>query len=547
MNGPRGKLTRCSQTLSDMPDTCGELTIQTALLSVSDKTGIVELAQALAASGVRLLSTGGTARTLQQAGIAVTEVSTVTGQPEIMDGRVKTLHPVIHGGLLGRRDQDAQVMDSNGITAIDLLVVNLYPFADTIARPDCSLVEAIEQIDIGGPAMLRAASKNHAWVTVLTDPADYATLSQQLPSAPELSIRRQLALKGFQMTAAYDAMVSHYLAGQFGPADAELSGQLNLNLTRQQALRYGENPQQAAAFYRPSGQSPQGFAAARLHQGKPLSYNNMMDADGAWSCLQAVTTQASSANPAACVIVKHANPCGAACGENISAAYQRAFDCDSTSAFGGIIALNQRLDEAFARHLIGNQFLEVLLAPEIEPAALKVLSDKPNVRVLTLPLNPLQRNDALDYRRIAGGYLVQQPDLDTVAREVMQVVSQRPPSEQEWRDMLFAWQLVRFVKSNAVVYAKNQQSVGIGAGQMSRIDSARIALEKAAQAKLTVAGCAMASEAFFPFRDSIDQAHAAAVSSIIQPGGSRRDQEVIDAANEHDMAMVFTTRRHFRH
>ncbi len=523
----------------------GDRKIKTALISVSDKTGIIELARALVAHDIRLLSTGGTAKALNDAGLPVTQVSEVTGQAEIMDGRVKTLHPKIHGGLLGRRDLDADIMQTSGIEGIDLLVVNLYPFVETISQADCVLSDAIEQIDIGGPAMLRAACKNHQWVTVLTDPADYAGIIEQLPLMPDISTRRQLALQGFQMTSRYDASISGYLQTQISAASDQLPDSLSLNLNQRQSLRYGENPQQAAAFYTQPGHPAEGFAAARQHQGKPLSYNNLMDADAAWNCLQAISTQ--SADQASCVIVKHANPCGVACANDPGEAYQRAFACDSTSAFGGIIAVNRKIDADFARLLLDNQFLEVLLAPEVDETALPILAGKSNIRVLSMPAAVQNKTPQLDYRRIQGGYLVQHSDRHTVDREAMSIASDRSPSEQEWQDLLFAWQLVRFVKSNAVVYARNQQSLGIGAGQMSRVDSARIAVEKAAQAQLELTGCAMASEAFFPFRDSIDHAHQAGVTAIIQPGGSMRDQEVIDAANEHGMAMVFTGQRHFLH
>lgn len=520
-----------------------QITIKTALISVSDKTGVVELAQALASHGIRLLSTGGTARALRDAGLDVINVSDVTGQVEIMDGRVKTLHPKIHGGLLGRRDIDADVMQDSGIDGIDLLVVNLYPFAETIANPDCTLPQAIEQIDIGGPAMLRAACKNHRWVTVLTNPNDYSNIIAQLPHAPDLSTRQKLATRGFGMTAQYDSTIHHYLQEQLDDDQQTLPQALALNLKQKQALRYGENPQQMAAFYTPVHHQGSGFASAQQHQGKPLSYNNLMDADAAWECLQAISNPIS--DQSACIIVKHANPCGAATAKGLINAYDRAFACDSTSAFGGIVAVNQNIDSDFARHLIGNQFLEVLLAPGVDNDALPILAEKPNIRVLSL--SAAGADTPLDYRRIAGGYLVQQPDVNTVGRQAMSIVTQRQPDEQQWQDILFAWRLVRFVKSNAVVYAKDHQSLGIGAGQMSRIDSAKIAVEKAGQAGLSLAGCAMASEAFFPFRDSIDQAHTAGVTAVIQPGGSMRDQEVIDAADEHNMIMVFTGQRHFRH
>ncbi|MDA3932890.1 MAG: bifunctional phosphoribosylaminoimidazolecarboxamide formyltransferase/IMP cyclohydrolase [Gammaproteobacteria bacterium] len=539
------------------------ITIRTALLSVSDKRGIVELAVQLHQHKVRILSTGGTAAALRAAGIPVTAVSEVTGQTEIMDGRVKTLHPKIHGGLLGRRDVDANLMQSEQIPAIDLLVVNLYPFTQTIADPDCSLAAAIEQIDIGGPAMLRAACKNHAWVTTITNPDDYPELLQCLPQAPVRDRRQQLALQGFQMTASYDAAISAYLQQQFAPDRAEPHAeqtpaqsdwpsrlQLDLQL-REPALRYGENPHQSAALYTPPGAAT-GIVNASQLQGKALSYNNWMDADAAWQTMQAVA--ATRPHQAACVIVKHANPCGAALADTITSAYDLAFQCDRTSAFGGIIAINRSISAEFAEQLLQRQFAEVLIAPDCDDAALGLLASKPNLRVLVHSAQAASAATAEasskampELRRIDGGYLVQQADLDTVSRKHMQVVSDRHPDEQQWQDLLFAWQLVRQVKSNAVVYARDGHSLGIGAGQMSRIDSAMIAVHKAEQAGWSMLHAAMASEAFFPFRDSIDTAHAAGVSCVIQPGGSMRDQQVIDAVNEHGMTMVFTGRRHFRH
>lgn len=520
------------------------LRIRTALLSVSDKTGIVTLAKTLEAAGITLLSTGGTANALRKAGISVIEVSDVTKQPEIMGGRVKTLHPKIHGGLLARRDIDADTMQTHDIGAIDLLVVNLYPFVETIAKPDCSFDQAIEEIDIGGPAMLRAACKNHRWVTVLTDTDDYATFSQQLPLAPDATQRRKLALKGFQMTARYDAAISHYLTEQTTTSATEaLPAGFDLQFQRREPpLRYGENPHQQAALYTPAGKQ-HGLVTAEQLQGKALSYNNWMDADAAWLAMQSIA--ATAPGQAACVIVKHANPCGAATAENTEKAYQLAFQCDSTSAFGGIIAINQPLTAEFAQRVIDNQFAEVIIAPDYTPEAVTVLSDKPNLRVLIHA--DRTTSDLPDIRRIDGGYLIQAPDLETVARNDMQIVSKREPDANEWRDLLFAWQLVRNVKSNAVIYARNGHSLGIGAGQMSRIDSAMIAVHKCQQAGWTLQSAAMASEAFFPFRDSIDTASQAGVRCVIQPGGSMRDQEVIDAVNEHDMCMVFTGMRHFRH
>jgi len=532
-----------------------QITIKTALLSVSDKRGIVELARALHEHNIRILSTGGTATALRAAGIPVIQVSEVTGQAEIMDGRVKTLHPKIHGGLLGRRDIDADVMRAQGIADIDLLVVNLYPFTQTVANPDCTLPAAIEQIDIGGPAMLRAACKNHAWVTTLTNPDDYQALLPTLPRAPDMATRQRLAIKGYAMTAAYDAAISSYLQQQFEPAQATADTattelwptRLQLELKRHEPpLRYGENPHQQAALYTTSTTGgDHGIVAAHQLQGKTLSYNNWMDADAARQALQAIAD--TRPGQAACVIVKHANPCGAALADDIERAYDLAFQGDSTSAFGGIIAINRSISASFAATLLQRQFAELILAPACADDALAELAAKPNLRVLTLPDQAASVPDLPDLRRISGGYLVQQADLTTVTTDAMRVVSHRRPDAQQWQDLLFAWQLVRQVKSNAVVYARDGHSLGIGAGQMSRIDSARIAVDKAAQAGWDMQRAAMASEAFFPFRDSIDAAHAAGVACVIQPGGSMRDQEVITAVNEHDMCMVFTGRRHFRH
>ena len=524
--------------------------IRTALLSVSDKTGIVELAQTLDAAKVKILSTGGTAKTIREAGITVTDVAAVTNQPEIMGGRVKTLHPKIHGGLLARRDIDADVMQLHAIDGIDLLVVNLYPFEETISRIDCEFEQAIEQIDIGGPAMLRGACKNHRWVTVLTDPSDYKLITPDLPQAPNQDQRLKLALKGFQMTANYDSAISRYLEQQTTTSieqTADMPAKLDLSLVKQQpSLRYGENPHQQAALYCPPGKKV-GIVAATQLQGKALSYNNWMDADAAWQAMLAVA-KTTTISKAACVIVKHANPCGAALADDLSEAYKLAFQCDSTSAFGGIIAINQTLTAKFAQQVLDNQFLEVLIAPAYEDNALEVLENKPNVRVLINSLDAIKSQPALaDIRRINGGYLVQEADFQTVTRAEMQIVSHIQPNENQWQDLLFAWQLVRGVKSNAVVYAKNGHSLGIGAGQMSRIDSAMIAAQKCQQAGWNLNNAAMASEAFFPFRDSVDAAHQAGVTCVIQPGGSMRDQELIDAVNEHSMCMVFTARRHFRH
>ncbi len=513
--------------------------ISRALLSVSDKTGIVDFARALAAQGVELLSTGGTAATLRNAGLKVTDVSTVTGFPEIMDGRVKTLHPKIHGGLLGRRDKDAQAMLEHGIEAIDLLVVNLYPFEATVARADCSRDDAIENIDIGGPAMIRAGAKNHDFVAVVVDPADYAALTVELESDGGLSTdtRRRLAAKAFELTASYDAAIWAYLHScDGGPAFPK---RFPIALRKLDELRYGENPHQRAALYEFPNDPDGGLIGARQHQGKPLSYNNLADADAALECVKAMDCTA-------CVIVKHANPCGVGLGESLSDAYERAWATDPSSAFGGIIACNTAVDGALASTIVERQFLEVIVAPGFSPAALTAFSAKPNIRVLeTGALTPTP--PGLRLQQIQGGMLVQDKDVARLERGALQVVSARQPTEREMADALLAWKVVRFVKSNAIVYCRDDATLGIGAGQMSRVISARIAAIKAAEAKLDLTGAAMASDAFFPFRDGIDAAAEHGIAVVIQPGGSMRDAEVIQAADEHGMAMVFTGMRHFRH
>lgn len=528
--------------------------IHTALLSVSDKTGIVEFAQALSERGIRLLSTGGTARLLVQAGLKVTEVADHTGSPEILDGRVKTLHPHIHGGLLARRDHSAhmQTLQDHGITAIDLLVVNLYPFQNTVATPDCPFADAIENIDIGGPAMLRAAAKNHGTisggVTALVDPDDYARVLADLDEGQGMTsyaLRLQLATKAYAHTAAYDGAIANWLSGlaesepepHTAPKRQPWPQTLNLQLHKQQPLRYGENPQQQAAFYvdQPIAQGLLG--SYHQHQGKALSYNNIADADAAWECVRQFDAPA-------CVIVKHANPCGVAVADNIHQAYDMAFKTDSTSAFGGIIAFNQVVDGSVAEAL-GRQFLEVLLAPGYTPEALAILSGRKNIRVLEIPAG--DGANTMDIKRVGGGWLVQDPDRHTLAPDDLQVVTTITPTEQQLRDLQFAWRVARFVKSNAIVFAGNGMTLGIGAGQMSRLDSARIAAIKADHAKLALAGSAVASDAFFPFRDGLDVVADAGASCVIQPGGSIRDDEVIAAANERGVAMVFTGVRHFRH
>jgi len=511
------------------------------LLSVSDKTGLVELARGLHALGVDLLSTGGTARSLREAGLPVRDVSEVTGFPEIMDGRVKTLHPKIHGGLLGRESTDDAVMAEHGIAPIDLLVVNLYPFAQTVAKPDCSYEDAIENIDIGGPAMLRAAAKNHARTSVVVDPADYEALLEALKAGGSTAAqRRAWAAKAYAHTAAYDGQIAMWLSPRAeDPATPEAWPRtFHASLQLASALRYGENPHQRGALYVEAGAGEGIVATARFLQGKELSYNNLADADAALECVKAFDAPA-------CVIVKHANPCGVAVAADLMTAYDRAFAVDPTSAFGGIIAFNRELDAATAAEILKRQFVEVVIAPAIAADALPHFAKKPNVRVLAC--GPLRPAGGLEYKRIAGGLLVQDADTDSLTAADLKVVSKRAPSEAELRDLLFAWKVAMYVKSNAIVYARDLQTVGIGAGQMSRVVSARIAGLKAAEAGLQVAGSVMASDAFFPFRDGIDAAAAAGIAAVIQPGGSMRDAEVIAAADEHGMSMVFTGRRHFRH
>jgi phosphoribosylaminoimidazolecarboxamide formyltransferase/IMP cyclohydrolase len=514
-----------------------------ALLSVSDKTGLIDFARALAARGVALLSTGGTFRALREAGIAVTEVSEHTGFPEIMDGRVKTLHPKIHGGILGRRGTDDAVMQDHGIAPIDLIVVNLYPFEQTVAKADVGFDEAIENIDIGGPAMVRAAAKNHAHVAVVVDPADYdAVLAALAGDGIDPAQRRALATKAFAHTSRYDGAVAGYLSSlDASGARAPFPGILSLQFGKKQDMRYGENPHQRAAFY-VERQPPAGSVSAAVQlQGKELSYNNVADADAALECVKSFTKPA-------CVIVKHANPCGVAVSlDGITRAYERAYQTDPTSAFGGIIAFNRELDAATAQAIIDRQFAEVIIAPTVAAQARSVLAAKQNLRLLEVGQWPGQPPAALDFKRVAGGLLVQDADLHRIRVEELKVVTRRAPTETELHDLVFAWKVAQFVKSNAIVYARDRQTIGVGAGQMSRVYSARIAGIKAADEKLQVAGSVMASDAFFPFRDGIDAAATAGITAVIQPGGSMRDKEVIDAADEHGMAMVFTGIRHFRH
>ena len=517
--------------------------IRRALISVSDKSGLLEIAQALTAHHVEVWSTGGTASALRAAGIAVIDVSAKTGFPEIMGGRVKTLHPKIHGGLLGRMEQDAGVMAAHEIEPIDLLIVNLYPFSEVTAYRGCTLENAIENIDIGGPAMLRAGAKNHQRVSVIVDPADYAELGAALDlGGTTLTQRRRLAAKTYAHTASYDGRVAEYLGARENTPESpdRFAPSLHLSLRRGEPLRYGENPHQAAAVYLEQPPPPATIASASIVQGKTLSFNNLADADAA---LQAV----KSFDEAACVIVKHANPCGVAVAATPLDAYERAFATDPVSAYGGIIAFNRILDATTAWAIVERQFVEVVIAPAFHELALAAFASKPNVRILATGAFPESAPRALDYQRIEGGMLVQECDIPALSVAALKVVSQRQPSAQEFADLMFAWKVAMYVKSNAIVYAREGRTVGIGAGQMSRVVSAEIAGWKAQQANLIVPGAAMASDAFFPFRDGIDAAAKAGIRAVIQPGGSMRDKEVIDAADEHGMAMVFTGVRHFRH
>ena len=519
-----------------------KVSVKRALISVSDKSGLVELAKALAVHGVELLSTGGTAKLLAGAGLPVIEVAEYTSHPEMMGGRVKTLHPKVHGGLLGRRGEDDAVMAEHGIPPIDLLVINLYPFEATVADPACTLDAAVENIDIGGPAMLRSAAKNYAAVAVLTDPAQYAGFVAELEAnggAVTPATRFALSVAAFNRVAQYDAAISEYLSSlQPDGTRAEFPGQANGVFTKVMDLRYGENPHQQGAFYKDLYPAPGTLATFVQHQGKELSFNNLADSDAAWEC-------AREFEAPACVIVKHANPCGVAVAANLHDAYARAYATDPTSAFGGIIAFNRELDGATAATIVDRQFVEVVLAPGYSDAARKALAKKNNVRVLEIAPGPGRNSH--DVKRIGSGLLIQTADHGHVSDAELKVVTRRAPTPTERADLLFAWRVAKFVKSNAIVYAKAGATIGVGAGQMSRVYSARIAAIKAADAALEVKGSVMASDAFFPFRDGIDAAAAAGIRAVIQPGGSMRDSEVIAAADEHDLAMVFTGMRHFRH
>ena len=517
-------------------------TITRALISVSDKTGVVDFARSLQAMGVEILSTGGTAKLLADNGIAVVEVGAYTGVPEMMDGRVKTLHPKVHGGILGRRGVDDAVMAAHGIGPIDLVVVNLYPFEQTVARPGCDLPTAIENIDIGGPTMLRAAAKNHAAVTVVVDAADYGRVLDEMRAnggAVTGPTRFDLAVKVFEHTARYDGAIASYLGSRLGGEPETFPRTVNLQFRLAQGMRYGENPHQGAAFYVEDRSHEASVATARQLQGKELSFNNIADTDAALECVKQFD------GAPACVIVKHANPCGVAIGESLLEAYDRAYRTDAESAFGGIIAVNGELDAATAQAIVERQFVEVIIAPRVSQGAVAAVAAKKNVRLLACGDWPQQPAHRLDLKRVNGGLLVQDADLALVKE--LKVVTQRQPTESELRDLLFTWRVAKFVKSNAIVYGRDQMTIGVGAGQMSRVNSARIAAIKAEQAGLEVRGAVMASDAFFPFRDGIDQAAAAGIVAVIEPGGSMRDEEVIAAADEHGMAMVFTGMRHFRH
>ena len=518
------------------------LPVRRALLSVSDKTGLVELARALAKRNIEILSTGGTARLLADNGVTVREVSTYTGFPEIMGGRVKTLHPKIHGGLLGRRGVDEAVMALHEIEPIDLLVVNLYPFAETVARPGCGYPEAIENIDIGGPAMLRAASKNHEAVAVAVDPGDYQTVLDELETydGTTLATRSRLAAKAFAHTARYDTMVASYLGAIHNVPGDRFPSTLPLVFDKAQDLRYGENPHQQAAFYRDPVPRGASISAAKVLQGKDLSFNNIADADTAIECVRQF-------QETACVIVKHANPCGASVAATPLEAYDRAYRTDPTSAFGGIIAFNRELDATTASAIIDRQFVEVLVAPSVSAEAARVLSSRPNVRVLELGDLGRTPSGELEYRSVTGGLLVQTRDTGSVAESDLKVVTLRKPTPAELVDLQFAWHVCKFVKSNAIIFARHRMTIGVGAGQMSRVYSTRIAAMKAADEQLEVSGSVMASDAYFPFRDGLDVAAEYGISAVIQPGGSKKDPEVIAAADEHGIAMVFTGMRHFRH
>jgi phosphoribosylaminoimidazolecarboxamide formyltransferase / IMP cyclohydrolase len=524
--------------------------IRRALISVSDKTGIVEFAQALANRGVDILSTGGTAALLAQKGIAVTEVSDYTGFPEMMDGRVKTLHPKVHGGVLGRRGKDDAIMAEHGINPIDMVVVNLYPFAATVANPNCTLADAVENIDIGGPTMVRSAAKNHKDVAIVVNASDYDRVITEMDANQQsltIETRFDLAIAAFEHTAAYDGMIANYFGtmvpsygdNKEGDVESKFPRTFNMQFEKKQDMRYGENSHQAAAFYVESQPEEASVSTARQLQGKALSYNNIADTDAALECVK------EFAEPA-CVIVKHANPCGVALGKDILEAYNRAYQTDPTSAFGGIIAFNQELNAATAQAIVDRQFVEVIIAPSVSAEAVEIVAAKKNLRLLECG-QWSTKTTGFEVKRVNGGLLVQDRDQGMVSQSDLKVVSKRQPTAEEFKDALFCWKVAKYVKSNAIVYAKGDMTIGVGAGQMSRVYSAKIAGIKAADENLEVAGSVMASDAFFPFRDGIDAAAEAGIKCVIQPGGSMRDDEVIAAADEHGMAMIFTNMRHFRH
>ena len=518
--------------------------VSRALISVSDKTGITDFARDLFELGVELLSTGGTFRQISEAGIPVTEISAYTGFPEMMDGRVKTLHPKVHGGILARRGQDDAVMKEHDIPPIDMVVVNLYPFQATVAKPDCDLPTAIENIDIGGPTMLRAAAKNHAWVTVVVNPGDYGRVIDELKANDgqiSATTRYDLAVSTFEHTARYDGAIANYLGSRNNEGVAEeFPRTFNTQFMKKQGMRYGENPHQQAAFYVETGAKENSISTATQLQGKELSFNNINDTDAALECVK-------SYDEPTCVIVKHANPCGVASGATILEAYEKAYQTDPTSAFGGIIAFNRNLDADTAKAIVERQFAEVVIAPAASKESAQVLASKENLRLLVCGQWPDEPAPSLDMKRVNGGLLVQNTDQGVIVESDLKIVSARQPSADEIRDLLFAWKVVKFVKSNAIVYVKDNQTIGIGAGQMSRVYSAKIANIKAADEGLQVTGSVMASDAFFPFPDGIEAAASVGITAVIQPGGAMRDEDVIKAADEAGMAMVFTGMRHFRH
>lgn len=527
-----------------MSDLSDYIPVKRALISVSDKTGIVNFARALSSLGVEILSTGGTFKLLIEEGIAAKEVSDYTGFPEMMDGRVKTLHPKVHGGILGRRGQDDQVMAEHGIQAIDMVVVNLYPFAETVAKPNCDLPTAIENIDIGGPTMVRSSAKNHQWVNIIVNTSDYQSVLDEMMQnngSTCLATRYDLAVKAFEHTAQYDGMIANYLGARNCENEKrDFPNTFNTQFTLAQTMRYGENPHQNAAFYVENKQTEACIGNAKQLQGKEMSFNNVADTDAALETVKQF-------DEPACVIVKHANPCGVAVAQDIKLAYDLAYATDSESAFGGIIAFNRELDADTVKAIVERQFVEVIIAPTIARDALVLLSEKKNIRVLVCGSLKGSKVSGLDYKRVTGGLLVQDRDAGMVNKNNLNVVTKLAPTEQQMNDMLFAWKVAKMVKSNAIIYAKDGRTIGVGAGQMSRVNSARIAAIKAEHAGLEVAGAVMASDAFFPFRDGIDNAAAVGIKAVIQPGGSMRDDEVIAAADEHGMTMVFTGMRHFRH